>query len=229
MTDELTAAVATISALRVTSRGSAMQFQGKSRPATSVIAKTLNVDAIVEGSVAREGGQVRITANLIDARADSTIWTMTLTRNSNDVLALQTALAAAIATQIKVQLTAHEKERLASAPTVNAEAHDAYLLGRYFFNRPSDENLQKSIAQFESGGRADLVAKEAAELAVIQAYLPAQLSDAELDALIAEAIASTGATTIKDMGKVMGVVKSKAAGRADMGAVGARIKQKLGG
>ena len=87
MTDELTAAVATISALRVTSRGSAMQFQGKSRPATSVIAKTLNVDAIVEGSVAREGGNVRITANLIDARADSTIWTMTLTRNSNDVLA----------------------------------------------------------------------------------------------------------------------------------------------
>jgi uncharacterized protein YqeY len=88
---------------------------------------------------------------------------------------------------------------------------------------------KESIAQFESGGRADLVAKEAAELAVIQAYLPAQLSEPELDALIAEAIASTGATTIKDMGKVMGVVKSKAAGRADMGAVGARIKQKLGG
>jgi len=88
---------------------------------------------------------------------------------------------------------------------------------------------KESIAQFESGGRADLVAKENAELAVIQAYLPAQLSEPELDALIAEAIASTGATTIKDMGKVMGVVKSKAAGRADMGAVGARIKQKLGG
>jgi len=88
---------------------------------------------------------------------------------------------------------------------------------------------KESIAQFESGGRADLVAKEAAELAVIQSYLPAQLSDAELDALIAEAMASTGATTIKDMGKVMGVVKSKAAGRADMAAVGARIKQKLGG
>ena len=65
-----------------------MQFQGKSRPATSVIAKSLNVDAIIEGSVAREGGQVRITANLIDARVDSTIWTTTLTRNSNDVLAL---------------------------------------------------------------------------------------------------------------------------------------------
>jgi uncharacterized protein YqeY len=88
---------------------------------------------------------------------------------------------------------------------------------------------KESMAQFESGGRADLVAKEAAELAIIQAYLPAQLSEGELEALIAEAIASTGAASIKDMGKVMGVVKGKAAGKADMGAVGARIKAKLGG
>ena len=86
---------------------------------------------------------------------------------------------------------------------------------------------KESIAQFESGGRADLVAKENAELVIVQSYLPAQLSDAELDAIIAEAIATTGATTVKDMGKVMGIVKTKAAGRADMGAVGARIKQKL--
>ena len=88
---------------------------------------------------------------------------------------------------------------------------------------------KESIVAFEKGGRADLVAKENAEIAVLQPYLPAQLSDAELDALIAEAIASTGAASIKDMGKVMGVVKSKAAGKADMGAVGARIKARLGG
>jgi uncharacterized protein YqeY len=87
---------------------------------------------------------------------------------------------------------------------------------------------KESIAQFQSGGRADLVAKENAELAVVQSYLPAQLSDAELDAIIAEAIATTGATTVKDMGKVMGIVKTKAAGRADMSVVGGRIKQKLG-
>ena len=86
---------------------------------------------------------------------------------------------------------------------------------------------KESITQFESGGRADLVAKENAELVIVQSYLPAQLSDAELDAIIAEAMAQTGATTVKDMGKVMGIVKTKAAGRADMGAVGARIKQKL--
>jgi uncharacterized protein YqeY len=86
---------------------------------------------------------------------------------------------------------------------------------------------KESITQFENGGRADLAAKEQSELNVLQTYLPAQMSDAEIDALIAEAIASSGATSIKDMGKVMGVVKAKAQGKADMGAVSARIKQKL--
>jgi uncharacterized protein YqeY len=86
---------------------------------------------------------------------------------------------------------------------------------------------KESIAQFESGGRADLVAKEQAELAVLQVYLPAQMSDAEIDALIAEAVTASGASSIKDMGKVMGIVKAKAQGKADMGAVSARIKQKL--
>ena len=88
---------------------------------------------------------------------------------------------------------------------------------------------KESITAFEKGGRADLVAKENSEIVVLQPYLPEQLSDADLDALIAEAIASTGAASIKDMGKVMGVVKAKAVGKADMGAVGARIKAKLGG
>jgi len=86
---------------------------------------------------------------------------------------------------------------------------------------------REAITQFESGGRADLVAKEQAELTLLQTYLPAQLSEAEIDALVAEAIASTGAASIKDMGKVMGIVKAKAQGKADMGAVSARIKQKL--
>jgi uncharacterized protein YqeY len=88
---------------------------------------------------------------------------------------------------------------------------------------------KESIVAFEKGARADLVAKETAEIAILQPYLPAQLGEAELDALIAEAIASTGAASIKDMGKVMGIVKTRAAGKADMGAVGARIKAKLGG
>ena len=88
---------------------------------------------------------------------------------------------------------------------------------------------KESVVAFEKGARPDLVAKENAEIAVLQPYLPAQLSDAELDALVADAISQTGATSVKDMGKVMGLVKAKAAGKADMGAVGARIKAKLGG
>ena len=88
---------------------------------------------------------------------------------------------------------------------------------------------REAIAQFEAGKRPDLVAKENAEIAVLQPYLPTQLSEAELDGIIAEAIASTGAASVKDMGKVMAAVKAKAAGRADMGAVSARIKSKLSG
>ena len=86
---------------------------------------------------------------------------------------------------------------------------------------------RESITQFESGGRSDLAAKENAEIGVLQGYLPAQLTPAEVDALIAEAIAATGAASVKDMGKVMGFVKPKAQGRTDMGALSARIKQKL--
>ena len=88
---------------------------------------------------------------------------------------------------------------------------------------------KEAISQFDSGGRADLVAKETAEIAVLQGYLPARMSDAEIDALIREAIAATGAISIKDMGKVMGAVKAKAQGRADMAEVSARIKQRLNG
>jgi uncharacterized protein len=87
---------------------------------------------------------------------------------------------------------------------------------------------REAITQFQTGGRADLVAKETAEIGVLQGYLPVQLTEAELEALITESIAATGATTIKDMGKVMAAVKPKAQGRADLGAVSARIKQKLG-
>jgi len=83
---------------------------------------------------------------------------------------------------------------------------------------------RESISQFEAGGRADLVAKESAELAVLLAYLPAQLADGEVEGLIKAAIASTGATTMKDMGKVMAAVKPQVQGRTDMGALSARIK-----
>lgn len=155
MTDELTSDLANISRLRVISRGSVMQFKGAHRPPTPEIAKTLNVDAIVEGSVLRAGDKVRITAQLIDARSDRHLWSKSFERSSRDVLALQDELASAIAREIHIQLTPAEESRLAQAPSVNPEAHDAYLKGRYFFNRPSDENLTRAIAQFEDAIRLD--------------------------------------------------------------------------
>lgn len=87
---------------------------------------------------------------------------------------------------------------------------------------------KEAIEQFRAGNRADLAEKEAREIAQLQVYLPEQLSAAELEAVIAAAIASTGASSIKDMGKVVAAVKQQAAGRADMGAVSAAIKAKLG-
>jgi uncharacterized protein YqeY len=84
-----------------------------------------------------------------------------------------------------------------------------------------------SVEQFEKGNRQDLADIEKAEIAVLETYLPEQLSDAELDALVEEAISATGAESIRDMGKVMGQIKGKAAGRADMGAVGAKVKARL--
>ncbi len=87
---------------------------------------------------------------------------------------------------------------------------------------------RESIEQYVKGGRPELADKESAEIAIFQTYLPQQLSEAEVDKLIAEAVAAIGATSAKDMGKVMGLLKPKLAGRADMSKVGAKVKSKLG-
>ncbi|HEY6644034.1 GatB/YqeY domain-containing protein [Povalibacter sp.] len=87
---------------------------------------------------------------------------------------------------------------------------------------------KESIAQFQAGGREDLAAKESKEIELLQVYLPAQLSEAELDALIAEAVAASGATSIKEMGKAMALLKQSVQGRADMGVASAKLKAKLG-
>jgi uncharacterized protein YqeY len=88
---------------------------------------------------------------------------------------------------------------------------------------------KESVAQFQAGNRQDLVDKESAEITLLQSYMPSQLSGAEIDTLINDAVAATGAASVKDMGKVMAIIKTKAQGRADMGAVGAKIKARLSG
>ena len=142
-----------------------------------------------------------------------------------------------ITEDMKTAMRSGEKDRLAVIRLLQAaikqrEVDERILLDDAQVTSVLEKMIKQrkeSIVAFEKGARADLVAKEAAEIVILQPYLPAQLSDTELDALIAEAISSTGAASIKDMGKVMGIVKAKAAGKADMGAVGARIKAKLGG
>jgi uncharacterized protein len=141
-----------------------------------------------------------------------------------------------ITEDMKTAMRSGEKDRLAVIRLLQAaikqrEVDERIMLDDVQVTSVLEKMIKQrkeSIVAFEKGARADLVAKETAEIAVLQPYLPAPLSESEIDALIAEAISSTGAASIKDMGKVMGVVKAKAAGKADMGAVGARIKAKLG-
>jgi len=155
MTDELTTDLATISGLRVISRGSAMRYKGAQRPTTPEIAKLLNVDAVVEGSVMRVGDQVRITAQLIDAPADRHLWAKSYERNARDVLALQDEVALAIARAIKVELTPDEQARFANARPVNPQAHEAYLKGRYFLSELTEDRVKKASEQFELAIKLD--------------------------------------------------------------------------
>jgi uncharacterized protein len=145
------------------------------------------------------------------------------------------ALRDRITEDMKTAMRAGEKERLATIRLALAAIKQREVDERITLDdaqvlavlEKMIKQRREAITQFQAGGRADLVAKETAEIAVLQGYLPAQMSEAEIDGLIAQSIAAAGATSIKDMGKVMALVKPKAQGRADLGAVSARIKQKL--
>jgi adenylate cyclase len=155
MTDELTTDLASISALRVISRGSVMQYKGAHRPPTPEIAKALNVDAVVEGSVVRSGDRVRITVQLIDAPADKHLWAKSYERSSRDVLALQDEVAMAVAREINVKLTPDEQSRFVNTHPVDPQAHEAYLKGRYYLSSFTQERVSKAIEQFEQAIKAD--------------------------------------------------------------------------
>ena len=141
-----------------------------------------------------------------------------------------------ITEDMKAAMRSGEKERLGAIRMITAAIKQREVDERITLDDAQVTSVlekmikqrKESLVQFQSGGRQDLADKESAEIALLQTYLPAQLSEAELDALIQEAITATGASSVKDMGKVMGIIKNKAAGRADMGAVGAKIKAKLG-
>lgn len=148
MTDELTTTLARISALHVTSRTSVMGFKGTKKPLHE-IAKELNVDAVLEGSVNRSGNRVRVTAQLIEAKTDRHLWADNYERDLRDVLALQDEVARDIADEIRVKLTPNERTRLTAARTIDPEAHDAYLRGRLFWSKYTEEGMTKAKDYFE--------------------------------------------------------------------------------
>ena len=138
---------------------------------------------------------------------------------------------------MKAAMRAGEKERLGVIRMITAAIKQREVDERIVLDdtqvlsvlEKMIKQRKESLAQFQAGNRQDLVDKESREITLLQTYMPTRLSDAEVDAMIADAVAATGAASIKDMGKVMGVIKAKAQGRADMAAVGAKIKAKLGG
>ena len=146
------------------------------------------------------------------------------------------SLKGQIQDDIKTAMKAGEKDRLKVLRLVSAaikqvevderkELDDVAVLG--ILNKMVKQR-RDSITQYTDGNRQDLADIEAAEIVVIETYLPTKLSDDELEEMIDEAIAQSGAENIRDMGKVMGMIKTKAAGRADMGTVGAMVKERLG-
>ena len=140
-----------------------------------------------------------------------------------------------ITADMKSALKAGEKDRLKVVRLIMAAIKQVEVDSRSELDDSGVLNVldkmvkqrRDSVEQFEKGGRKDLAAAERAEIEVLEAYLPEQLSAAELDALVDEVIAATGAESIRDMGKVMGQIKARAAGRADMGAVSATVKERL--
>jgi TolB-like protein/DNA-binding winged helix-turn-helix (wHTH) protein/Flp pilus assembly protein TadD len=154
MTDELITDLAQISALRVISRTSVMVYKGARKPLPQ-IARELNVDAVVEGTVLRSGDQVRITAQLIEASTDKHLWSQSYEGELRDTLALQNRVASAIADEIRISLTPQEQAALKNAKVVNPEAYESYLKGRYFWNKRTADGLKVALAYFKQATEED--------------------------------------------------------------------------
>jgi TolB-like protein/DNA-binding winged helix-turn-helix (wHTH) protein/tetratricopeptide (TPR) repeat protein len=148
MTDALVTELAQISSLRVISRTSVMRYKGTRKPLPD-IAKELNVDGIVEGSVVQSAERVRVNAQLIEAATDRHLWASMYERSPGDVVILQSEVARAIANAIQVQLTPQEEARLTRVQSVDPQAYESYLRGRYFWNKRTDVAVRKSIDYFQ--------------------------------------------------------------------------------
>jgi len=149
MTEALITDLAQIRSLRVISRTSVMGYRATKKPLPQ-IGRELNVDAVLEGSVQRSGGRVRITAQLIEAPTDRHVWAKSYERDLRDVLSLQSEVARAVAGEIRAAVTPGEKSRLAKARPVDPEIHELDLRGRYqLHNAASEQDIRKAIGLFQ--------------------------------------------------------------------------------
>jgi TolB-like protein/Flp pilus assembly protein TadD len=154
MTDELITELGQISGLHVISRTSVMTYKGAHKPLPQ-IARELNVDTVVEGTVLRAGNQVRITAQLIEAPADKHLWAQSYEGDVRQTLTLQRQVARTIAEEIHIELTSHERDVLKGVKTVNPDAYEAYLKGRYFWNKRTADGMKKAIDYFNQAIEKD--------------------------------------------------------------------------
>jgi TolB-like protein/DNA-binding winged helix-turn-helix (wHTH) protein/Tfp pilus assembly protein PilF len=210
MTEELITDLGQISSLRVISRTSVNHYKGTKKPLPE-IARELGVDVLVEGTFTRLGNHVRITTNLVQAMPERHLWAESYDRELSDILKLQSEVTQAIANHIKAELTPSEQTRLAKRPTTSVEAQQFYLKGRYFWNKRTQEGLEKSLEYFQQAvekdsnyalayaGMADsytiLAAGEYAVLSPGEAVPKAKMAAnkaLQLDNALAEAHASLG-------------------------------------
>jgi TolB-like protein/DNA-binding winged helix-turn-helix (wHTH) protein/Tfp pilus assembly protein PilF len=154
MTDELISDLGKISALRVISRTSVMGYKHTRKPLPQ-IARELDVDAVVEGTVLRSGDQVRITAQLIEASADKHLWSQSYEGELRDTLALQNQVASAIADQIRINVNPQEQAALKTVKVVNPQAYESFLKGRYFWNKRTADGLKVALAYFNQAIEED--------------------------------------------------------------------------
>jgi TolB-like protein/DNA-binding winged helix-turn-helix (wHTH) protein/Tfp pilus assembly protein PilF len=208
LTDELVTHLASLEGLRVISRASAMQYKDSRKPLRT-IAKELNVDAVVEGSVLRSDGRVRITARLVEAASDRHVWAKSYERDHRDILDLQNEVTRDIAENIKLSLTAAARQRLAVSRPIEPEAHEDYLRGRFYWSKRRTADVKRAILYFEKAiARDPQYARAYAGLAdsysVLRAYNLARQNESirqaraavlkalELDEGLAEAHTSLG-------------------------------------
>jgi len=148
ITDALITQLAKLHGLRVISRTSIMQYKSL-RESLPDIAHDLNVDAVVEGSVSRSGNRVRVTAQVIDARADRHMWAEEYNRDLRDVLSLQSELAHSIAEQVRASISSEEQLLMARTGTIEPAAYESYLRGRSFWNQRTPAGLKQAVAHFQ--------------------------------------------------------------------------------